>query len=146
MTSTLHILDTDTASHLQRGRASVIERAEELSREQICLTVITQIEMREGRYQGIRGAANKEQLLRAWQLLQDTETFLSRFIILPLDEAAATVFERLVKMKLGKISRHDLLIACIALSRNATLVPHNVKDFKRVPNLRIEDWVEIRGE
>ncbi len=142
MTSTLHILDTDTASHLQRGRASVIERAEELSREQICLTALTQIEMREGRYNGIRGAANKEQLLRAWQLLQDTESFLSRFVILPLDEAAATVFDRLVKMKLGKISRHDLLIACIALSRNAALVTHNVKDFKRVPNLRIEDWID----
>jgi len=121
----------------------VIERAEELSREQICLTVITQIEMRED---GIRVSAGRQTKSNAWQLLQDTETFFSRFIILPLDEAAATVFERLVKMKLGKISRHDLLIACIALSRNATLVPHNVKDFKRVPNLRTEDWVEIRGE
>ena len=84
---------------------------------------------------------NKEQLLRAWQLLQDTETFLSQFVILPVDEAAATVFDRLVKMKLGKIGRSDLLIASIVLSRNAILVTHNVKDFKRVPNLTIEDWV-----
>jgi tRNA(fMet)-specific endonuclease VapC len=110
--------------------------------EQPCITVLTQIEMREGRYQGIRGAANKEQLLRAWELLQETETFLSQFVILPLDEAAATVFDRLVKMKLGKIGRADLLIACIALSRNAVLVTHNLKDFQRVPNLTLEDWVD----
>ncbi|MBI1925221.1 type II toxin-antitoxin system VapC family toxin [Candidatus Poribacteria bacterium] len=138
MNHPLYILDTDTASrHGRRG----IARVATLPAEQVCLTVITQIEMREGRYHGLRTAANKEQLLRAWQLLQDTETFLSQFVILPVDEAAATVFDRLVKMKLGKIGRSDLLIASIALSRNAILVTHNVKDFKRVPNLEIEDWV-----
>jgi len=59
-----------------------------------------------------------------------------------LDEAAATVFDRLVKMKLGKSERSDLLIASITLSRGAILVTHNVKDFKRVPNLILENWVD----
>jgi predicted nucleic acid-binding protein len=100
--------------------------------------------MREGRYHGLRTAANKEQLLRAWQLLQETEIFLSQFVILPVDEAAAAVFDRLVNMKLGKIGRSDLLIASIVLSHNAILVTHNVKDSQRVPNLTIEDWIARR--
>jgi tRNA(fMet)-specific endonuclease VapC len=138
MSQRLYVLDTDTVS--RHGRQSVAHRLTTLP-EQVCITVITQIEMREGRYHGLRTAANKEQLLRAWQLLQDTETFLSQFVILPLDEAAATVFDRLVKLKLGKIGRSDLLIASIVLSHNATLVTHNVKDFQRTPNLVIEDWM-----
>jgi tRNA(fMet)-specific endonuclease VapC len=34
----------------------------------------------------------------------------------------------------------DLIIASIVLTNNGILVTHNVKEFKQVPNLRIEDW------
>lgn len=80
MNQRLCILDTDTASHLQHGRQRIARRAADPP-EQPCITVITQIEMREGRYHGLRTAANKEQLLRAWQLLQDTEAFLLFYAI-----------------------------------------------------------------
>lgn len=141
MTSILRLLDTDTASHPQRGRPNVVERAADPSLGPIGLTIITQIEMREGRYHGLRTANNKTELLRAWQHLQDLEAFFLQLRIVPLDEAAATIFDRLVKMKLGKIGRSDLLIASIVLSHHAILVTHNVKDFQRVPNLTIEDWM-----
>jgi tRNA(fMet)-specific endonuclease VapC len=34
----------------------------------------------------------------------------------------------------------DTLIAGVALSRNLTLVTHNLSEFQRVPNLSLEDW------
>lgn len=34
----------------------------------------------------------------------------------------------------------DTLIAATALAHNATLVTHNVKEFKRVPGLAVSDW------
>jgi len=34
----------------------------------------------------------------------------------------------------------DLLIAAHALALEATLVTHNTREFKRVPNLKIDDW------
>jgi tRNA(fMet)-specific endonuclease VapC len=40
------------------------------------------------------------------------------------------------------IGPFDILIAGQALSRNLTLVTHNVKEFQRVNGLRIEDWHE----
>ena len=33
------------------------------------------------------------------------------------------------------------LLAAIALSYDLTIVTHNVREFERVPNLRIEDWL-----
>lgn len=42
---------------------------------------------------------------------------------------------------IGKlIGPNDLLIAATALANNGTIVTHNVREFERIPNLRIEDW------
>lgn len=31
-------------------------------------------------------------------------------------------------------------IAAIALLHNLTLVTHNIREFSRIPNLKLEDW------
>jgi tRNA(fMet)-specific endonuclease VapC len=38
------------------------------------------------------------------------------------------------------IGANDLWIACHALSQNATLVSHNVREFERIQGLKLEDW------
>jgi tRNA(fMet)-specific endonuclease VapC len=38
------------------------------------------------------------------------------------------------------IGAMDLLIAAHALSLNVRLVTHNVREFSRVPGLRVETW------
>jgi tRNA(fMet)-specific endonuclease VapC len=38
------------------------------------------------------------------------------------------------------IGPNDLLIAATALAHELTLVTHNVREFSRVANLRVEDW------
>lgn len=35
---------------------------------------------------------------------------------------------------------NDLMIAAIALAHDLTLVTHNGDEFRRVPNLKVEDW------
>ena len=39
------------------------------------------------------------------------------------------------------IGGNDLLIAAHAVYAKATLVKHNTREFKRVPRLKIEDWI-----
>ena len=34
----------------------------------------------------------------------------------------------------------DMLLAAHALALRATLITRNVREFSRVPNLRVEDW------
>jgi tRNA(fMet)-specific endonuclease VapC len=40
------------------------------------------------------------------------------------------------------IGSYDLLIAAQALSRGLTVVTNNVKEFSRINNLGVENWVE----
>jgi len=36
----------------------------------------------------------------------------------------------------------DLKIACICLAHDATLLTRNLADFKPVPGLRVENWLD----
>jgi tRNA(fMet)-specific endonuclease VapC len=70
-------------------------------------------------------------------------TFLSRFVSLPFDDAAADAYGwiRADLTKRGEvIGPYDLLIASIAVARQLKLITHNVEEFGRVPGLEIEDW------
>jgi tRNA(fMet)-specific endonuclease VapC len=44
--------------------------------------------------------------------------------------------------KVKKIGRADLLIAAFAMANRAVLVTRNLKDFRQVPGLRIENWAD----
>ena len=56
---------------------------------------------------------------------------------------AAAAFDNLRQnKKLKKIGRADLLIASIALARNATVVSRNLKHFQLVPGLKVENWAD----
>ena len=111
--------------------------------DEVVLTVITRIEVLQGRFASILKAADREQLLVAQQRLAETERRLEGFTILPVDAAAAAEFERLLGTKgLKKICRGDLLIASIALANKAKLVTRNTKDFSKVTGLQIENWAD----
>ena len=43
------------------------------------------------------------------------------------------------------IGNNDLFIAAHARSRGMTLVTHNVRQFRRVPGLRVEDWLATQN-
>ena len=61
----------------------------------------------------------------------------------PVDAAAATPFDRLRQdRKVKKIGRADVLIAAIVLAHRATLVTRNLKDFRQVPGLPVENWAD----
>jgi tRNA(fMet)-specific endonuclease VapC len=80
-------------------------------------------------------------LYRAQQRLIRSEELLSQLVVFPVDSAAAREFDRLRQVKaLRKIGRADLLIASIALARQATLVTRNLRHFRQIPGLRVEDW------
>lgn len=69
--------------------------------------------------------------------------FVDRFVSLPFDDRAAEAYAgiRAVLEHQGTpIGANDLMIAAIALANDLTLVTHNVTEFSRVPELRIEDW------
>ena len=80
----------------------------------------------------------EENLLRYRKFLDPLHSF-------PFDDNCAEEYSR-VRSELSRqgslIGPNDLLIASIALAHDATLVTNNTREFKRVQNLRLEDWQE----
>jgi tRNA(fMet)-specific endonuclease VapC len=64
-----------------------------------------------------------------------------RIQVLEFDAHVATEFQRLQRLRI-RIGTMDLKIAAIALAHDATLLSRNLADFKKVPDLRVEDWTE----
>lgn len=61
--------------------------------------------------------------------------------LLPFDADAARMCARLRHaMRAQPIGPLDLLIASVAAVHDLTVVTHNVREFGRVPGLRVEDW------
>jgi tRNA(fMet)-specific endonuclease VapC len=139
----MHVLDTDTLVHLDAGHTRVVEHAQSLPDSEVGTTLITRIELLRGRFDFLLKASDGEQLLRAQLWLERSERLLSGLLILPVDEAAAESFDKLLENKrLKKVGRADLLIASIVLARRAVLVTRNVRHFRQVPNLRVVNWVD----
>ncbi len=75
---------------------------------------------------------------------QALEQFLLPLTIVDFDAGAAKMYGkvRAILEKQGTpIGSLDTLIAAHALSLQITLITNNVKEFSRVPNLKLENWV-----
>lgn len=74
------------------------------------------------------------------------EQFVGAFAIAPFDAQSAREYGRLREL-LGSqgqlIGDRDLMIASCALANRATLVTNNLRDFKRIPGLKLESWHEV---
>src|SRR5262245_24561628 len=139
----MYVLDTDTLSRLRSDDQRLREHRERIAPTELATTVITRIEILQGRFDSVVKAADGEELLRAFAWLARSEELLGQLTILPIDEAAAAEFDRLRQnKKLKKIGRGDLLIAAIALAHRATLVSRNLRDFRQVPGLSVENWID----
>jgi len=136
------VLDSDTLALFATGNPRVAERLSAAT-EIVVTTVITRIEFLRGRFDYLLKAANGDELQRAQHWLIQSERDLRKFVILPIDNAAAAVFDRLrVDKKLRKIGRADLLIACIVLAHRGTLVTRNVRHFRQIPQLPVQNWAD----
>jgi tRNA(fMet)-specific endonuclease VapC len=140
----MFVLDTDTLTLVYTAHPKVIARRASVSGSEIAITVVTRIEVLQGRFDFLLKAATVAEQVRAQERLDATETLLASIpSILPLTEEAAEEFQRLRQnKKLKKIGRADLLIAAITMVNGATLVTRNLKDFRQVPGLLIENWAD----
>jgi tRNA(fMet)-specific endonuclease VapC len=138
----MFVLDTDTLTYLFRGHERVTEHRAQAT-EEVVVTIITRFEVLQGRFASVLKAEDGEKLLVAQQRLVENERDLQHFFVLGIDISTAAEFDRLRQnKKLKKIRRGDLLIAAITLVNRATLVTRNLKDFRQVPSLRIENWAD----
>jgi tRNA(fMet)-specific endonuclease VapC len=138
------ILDTDRITELQRPesrrRIKLVERLGQLGDRGLATSIVTVEERLRGYLATInQRPAGNQQVVPYMELLELME-FFSGWTILPFDQTAAQQFHELKARKI-RIGTMDLKIAAIVLALGATLYSANLRDFRQVPGLSVEDWL-----
>ena len=138
------LLDTDHITVLLRPEdkrysklTSVLQRRWD---DGVATTVITVEEQFKGWLAKIHRTKEVEDELAPYSRLTGLIAFFARWRIEPFDEPALAEFKNL-KRRLN-VGTQDLKIAAIALTKSALLLSANLKDFEKVPGLRVENWLE----
>jgi len=128
------LLDTNIVSDLVRHpRGRIADRIERVGERQVCTCIIVAAELR-------YGAAKKG----SERLTRQLENVLSAVDVLALEGPTDAVYGEL-RARLERTGRsigaNDLLIAAHALALGHTVVTDNEREFARIDDLRVENWL-----
>ena len=127
-------LDTDICVYAIRGKYPDIQkRIAASSPERIKIPAIVKAEL-------LAGALRSHQADQAHAVV---ERFLSPFEIVSFDDACSVIYSQIrfdLEKKGHPIGPNDLLIAATALAHRGTLITHNLKEFSRISDLKLQDW------
>ena len=140
------LVDTDHATFLKypesaRGRRFIDRLNAVPPAEVVAMAIVTVEERMRGWLAVIAKEKTALRQVVGYRELAKLFEFYQEFAIAPFDEAAARQFERLRKQRL-RLGTMDLKIAATALVNNALLLSANLRDFERVPGLRVENWLD----
>jgi tRNA(fMet)-specific endonuclease VapC len=131
-----YLIDTNICIYIMSKRPiKVIQKFKQFDVGEICVSTITVSELQYGVVKSKNHRLNRQRV----------QEFLSPLEIIPYDESAANMYGD-IRYQLEKrgepIGPLDLMIAAHALSGNFVLVTNNEKEFKRIKQLKIENWAK----
>jgi tRNA(fMet)-specific endonuclease VapC len=131
----MYLLDTNICIYIiNNSRPKVREKITALPPFTVKISSVSLAELEYGAAKSLYHHKNRKALL----------DFVSAFQILPFDERDAEYYG-LIRADLEKrgqiIGVYDMQIAAQAVSRDIILVTNNTKEFKRIKNLNLENWV-----
>jgi tRNA(fMet)-specific endonuclease VapC len=132
----LHMLDTDTASYLIKGRSpSIGAKLAAVPPSMICVSVMTRAELQYG----------LKRLPAVHRLHIGVRQFLRIVRVLSWDAEAADFYAdiRHQLVTTGQaIGEMDMMIAAHSLAARAVLVTNHVRHYERIPGLVLANWSE----
>jgi len=130
-----YLLDTDTLSWLVRDPVGAIaRRIAEVGADSVATSPVVAGELRFGAHRSGHAA-----------LVERVDELLARLMVVPLDDAVArsyAIVHRALERAGTPIGPNDLWIAAQALADQRVVVTGNVREFRRVVGLGVEDWRE----
>jgi tRNA(fMet)-specific endonuclease VapC len=138
------LLDTDHLTILVNrnatGHAAFVSRLAK-TQDSLGVPVIGVEEQCKGWLAKIHRAKDVHQQIPPYERFIALVHFFADCDIAPFQTTAADTFKQLRKQKV-RIGSQDLKIAAIALTYPALLLSANLRDFRQVPGLQVENWLE----
>lgn len=131
----LYLLDTNVVSCLVRQpQGRLARRVASLNPDSFAISIVVAAELQYGAQR--RGSK---------RLTKQLEAVLSAIRVLPLESPADRHYGA-IRSELERngqpIGQNDLLIGAHARVLGATLVTNKLREFRRIPGLKVEDWLE----
>ena len=131
----MYLLDTNICIYIiNKKPKQVIEKLETLDTTEVKLSSIALAELEYGATKSAYPAKNRKAL----------EQFKCPFEIIPFDDRDAEIFGIIrvdLEQRGERIGPYDLMLAAQAISRNLIFVTNNLAEFRRVKNLKTENWL-----
>ena len=131
----MYLLDTNICIYLLKNTyPTLTEKVFFMSPASIVMSSVTVYELEYGAAKSNRGEKTRQKLAQ----------FMAPFTILPFDCNDAVTAGRIRGFleKQGKIiGPYDYLIAAQGITKGLTVVTHNTREFERIPDIILEDWV-----
>lgn len=131
----MYVLDTNTLIYFFRGAGNVAETLFSKSPREVAIPAVVVFELE----RGIIKSSSPRKRRRQFNALLEEVRVLAFDV--PAAKAAAELSASLERAG-QPIGPLDTLIAGTALSRQATLVTNNEREFARVRGLRLENWFD----
>lgn len=127
------VLDTDICIYWLKGDQAIESRLQAIGLDKVYITFITEGEL----FFGAHKSAQKDKNLALIRgLMQKIKT-------LHTTEGIPALYGKIkadLAIKGQPLADPDLFIACLAIYNHAVLVSNNIKHFKRIPGLKLENW------
>lgn len=131
---TRYLLDTDVIAHLAREPAGALAtRLRRMPSSSLCTSLIVAAEIHFG-----LARTGSEKLARHVLLT------LEAFPILPFESPADRIYgeiRALLERNDAPLGTNDMLIAAHALALGTVVATGNARQFSRIPELRVENWL-----
>ena len=130
-----YLLDTDTLIYVFKRAGNCLARLNPQKDSDIAISTINLFELEYG-----MGKSDKRIKMDSY-----VSSLCRRYAVLDFDRAAsvqAGATRALLHTRGTPIGPYDVQIAGIALANNLTIVTRNVREFARVPQLKVENWYD----
>ena len=130
-----YLLDTDTLIYVFKRAGNCLARLTPINDSDIAISTINLFELE-------YGMAKSDNRIKMDSFVV---SLCRRYAVLDFDRSAslqAGAIRALLHTRSSPIGSYDLQIAGIARSNNLTVVTRNVREFSRVPQLKVENWYD----
>jgi tRNA(fMet)-specific endonuclease VapC len=128
-----YLLDTNICIHFFRGKFNLIEKFEQVGLKNCAISEITLAEL-------VFGAENSGYPKKNHLIIN---RFTSQITMLPLFDSIYMYGKEKARLRKAgvMISDFDLLIGCTATENDLIMVTENIKEFERISDIKIENWI-----
>ena len=130
-----YLLDTDTLIYVFKRAGNCLARLNPQIDSDVAISTISLFELEYG-----MGKSDNRIKMDSYVL-----SLCRRYAVLGFDRAAsvqAGAMRALLHTRGTPIGPYDVQIAGIALANNLTVVTRNVREFSKVPQLKVENWYD----